>query len=87
MNGLTQKTHSGLKDSTHVTPQQAKQKRVEKHKQTAKKRKDALLNKRRKADNGAGSNTDLFDTFVDHPNKLTELVQHLDVCSLEILIF
>jgi nucleosome binding factor SPN SPT16 subunit len=79
MNGHTHKTHAGLKDSTHVTSEQAKQKRVEKHKQTAKKRKEALLNKRRKADSGGNSNTELFDTFVDQPNKLSELVQHLDV--------
>jgi hypothetical protein len=76
--------HHALKDSSSVTIQQAKQKRLEKQKVSSKKRKDAILNKRRKANTlnaqSSLSPSELFNMYIDQHKRLTELVQQLDVC-------
>jgi hypothetical protein len=76
--------HQTLKDSSSVSIQQAKQKRLEKQKLSSKKRKDAILYKRRKSNNSnaqSSSPSELFDMYIDQQRRLAELVQQLDVCE------
>jgi importin subunit alpha-1 len=75
--------HQSLKNSSSITAQQAKQRRLEKQKLLSKKKKNSILNKRRKFNN-ANTNvspSELFNIYIDQPSNIASLISELNIVN------